>query len=88
MEKKLSWAEISKRFDKQWVELIDYDWPDEDVYPLSGVVRVHALDRADFHRLIAQEPAPDSAIVFVGKVELPKGVIFSPGFRQLVPNSA
>ena len=32
MEKKLTWEEISRRYDKQWVELVDYDWPEEELY--------------------------------------------------------
>ena len=69
MDKKLTWSEISKIHDKEWVELVDYDWPDGTPYPKSGVVRVHASDRKEFYRLMREcQPKPeDSALVFVGQ---------------------
>jgi hypothetical protein len=30
MAEKLSWEEIKKNYDQEWVELVDYDWPEED----------------------------------------------------------
>jgi hypothetical protein len=68
MGNKLSWEEIIKQYDKEWVELVDYDWPDGTPYPRSGSVRVHAPDRKEFYRLMKElEPKPtDSALVFVG----------------------
>ena len=66
MEKKLTWHEIEQLYDKEWVELIDYDWPEEEPYPISGIVRVHAPNRPEFDKLIAVDPPYDSAYVFVG----------------------
>ena len=39
MEKKLTWEEIKKHYNQEWVELVDYDWPDTEPYPRDGVVR-------------------------------------------------
>lgn len=88
MEKKLTWDEIKKLYDKQWVELVDYDWPEEEIYPRAGVVRAHSLDRAEFYNQVGKDAPVDSAIVFIGKVTFPKDVIFSPGMRRVVVNHA
>lgn len=42
MEPKLTWKEIEKRYDKEWVELVDYDWPEGNLNPSEGRVHVHA----------------------------------------------
>ena len=75
MENKLTWEEIKKLYDQEWVELVDYDWPDEDPDPRAGVVRVHAKTREDFDRLTDIDPAKDSAIVFVGELFAPNVVV-------------
>jgi hypothetical protein len=68
MAEKLTWEEIEKLYNQEWVQLVDYDWPDGTPYPKSGFVRTHATDRKDLYRLMkALEPKPDdSALVFVG----------------------
>lgn len=68
MLKKISWEEIRKLYDQEWVELIDYDWPDEESDPRAGVVRVHARTREEFDRLTDIDPPKDSAIAFVGEL--------------------
>ncbi len=88
MEKKLTWEEIRKQYDQQWVELVDYDWPEEDEHPHTGIVRVHSSDRAEFYRLAAIDSPKDSALVFVGKHKPVPGKHFSPGMRRLVPSHA
>ena len=85
---KMTWEEIKKHYDREWVELVDYDWPEEEIYPRSGVVRVHSSDRAEFYRLAAQDSPVDSAFLFVGKQTLPPGTVFSPGMRRIIPNHA
>lgn len=86
--KKMTWDEITKHYDQEWVELIDCDWPEEEINPRSGIIRVHSNDRSDFYKLVAAQPSLDSAIVFVGKAKLPPGVVFSPGMRRLVTEHA
>ena len=88
MTKKLTWEEIKRGYDQEWVELVEYDWPEEDIYPRSGIVRVHARDRAEFYRLVAIDTPRDSALLFVGKQSLPAGQVFSPGLRQVVSDRA
>lgn len=85
---KLTWEEITRQYDQQWVELVDYDWPEEDPDPIAGVVRAHSADRVEFYRLAAKDSPVDSAIVFVGKHNLPKDQIFSPGMRRVVLSHA
>jgi hypothetical protein len=76
MPEKLTWDQIKARYNEEWVELIDYDWPDGTPWPKAGIVRVHAPERREFWRLAnANKPRPkDSAIVFVGPPD-PSGVI-------------
>lgn len=78
MKEKLNWDEIKKNHDQQWVELVDYDWPDGTPYPRSGAVRVHAQDRHEFYRLMSiLEPKPaDSALIFVGSPKLESNKIY------------
>jgi hypothetical protein len=82
MTKKLSWERILAQYDQQWVELIDYDWPDEEPFPRAGTVRVHAASRKEFDRLINVNPPPDSAIVFVGKRKLSSDILWSANAHQ------
>lgn len=81
MPEKLNWEEIQKRFDQEWVELIDYEWDDTKPYPSGGVVRVHASNRKEFDRLILQDPPEDSAFVFVGKRKRPEHVVLNLNVR-------
>lgn len=69
--KKLTWEEITKLYNDEWVELVDYDWPDEDLDPKAGVVRVHAKTREEFDRLTDVNPPKDSAIAYVGDLFAP-----------------
>ena len=84
MAKKLSWADIQSKYDQQWVELIDYDWPLRQAHPNSGIVRVHAANRKDFDRLLLVDSPSDSALIFVGASESPPdGIIPSMNLRRL-----
>ena len=84
METKLTWEQIEKEFNQQWVELVDYDWPDEEPYPRSGVLRTHCGEKKEFYRQCRREPMPnDSAILYVGPPHLPHGVIFSPSLIRV-----
>lgn len=86
MAEKLSWEEIERRYDQQRVELVDYDWPEGDPHPSSGIVRTHSADKKDFYQLCKREPVPDdSAIVFVGFPRIPDGVVFSPSLIRIEP---
>jgi hypothetical protein len=80
--KKLTWDEIKKLYNEEWVELVDYDWPDEDPDPKSGIVRVHAKTREEFDRLTDIDAPEDAAIVFVGELFTPGSL--SNGFRSVV----
>ena len=82
MEKKLTWEEIKRLYDQEWVELVDYDWPDEEIDPRAGVVRVHAKTREEFDRLTDIDPPKHSAIVFVGELFAPEVTV--QGFSSIV----
>jgi len=84
MAEKLSWEEIKRKYDKQWVELVDYDWPDEEVYPRAGIVRIHACSRKEFDDLADVDPPKDSAYIFVGR-RAPKGAaVLTSGYSQVI----
>ncbi len=88
MAEKLSWDEILKRYNQEWVELVDYDWPDEEPDPKSGIVRVHAKTRAEFDRLTDVDPPQDSAYVFVGKPKRSEYTTRGYRYIEIVPNNA
>ena len=66
MNEKLTWNEIEAKYDREWVELVDYDWNETESYPEMGVVRVHSNTRDEFDRLTANNPPENSAYIFVG----------------------
>ena len=74
---KLSWEQIQKMYDKEWVQLVDYDWPDGEPFPKSGIVRTHHPERKQFYHKVSQiTPKPtDSAFIFVGIPLKDPGVI-------------
>ena len=73
--KKLTWQEIEVQYDREWVELIDYDWPDEEANPKAGIVRVHAKTRKEFDELLLIDTPLNSACLYVGET-LPDNVVF------------
>jgi hypothetical protein len=81
---KLSWDEIQKRYDQQWVELVDYEWSEGEANPCGGVVRVHAADRKTFYTLANRSPRPEhSAILFVGQAELPPATVLCSSLMRI-----
>jgi hypothetical protein len=68
MAEKLTWEQIKELYNEEWVELVEYDWPDESPDPTAGVVRVHAKTREEFDRLTDINPPWDAAIVYVGEL--------------------
>ena len=70
---------------KEWVELIDFEWPLSSATPIAGTVRVHAGTRKEFDRLVLIDAPKDSAFIFVGAPEVsPAGVIPSMNLRRCV----
>lgn len=66
------------------MELVDYDWPEEEVDPRSGVVRVHAKTRKEFDELTSIDPPFDSAYVYVGRPHTRSDVLITRGFSRVV----
>ena len=81
MEIKLTWQEIEKQYAQEWVELVDYDWPEGTPYPRAGVVRVHDADRQRFHALVKAQPPAGSALVFAGIPERNEQVVHNNLYR-------
>ena len=68
MTRRLSWNEIEKLYDQEWVELIDYDWPEDEVYPVSGIVKCHGANRHDLFALTkSTSESWNSTVLFVEK---------------------
>ncbi len=84
---KLTWKKIKKQYDQEWVELIDYDWPDTEAYPLSGIVRVHAKTRSEFDDLGDVDPPFDSAYVFVGQPKRNEDAVLTRGYIRIIVDS-
>ena len=78
---KLSWEEIKKLYDQEWVELVDYDWPEGTPLPRAGVVRVHERDRQKFHALVKTQIPAGSALVFVGTPKRGQEIVYNNLFR-------
>lgn len=66
---RLSWQEITSRYFNEWVYLIDYDWAEDEPYPISGVVQIHAKTRHDFNALMLKGPPISGARLFVGPIK-------------------
>lgn len=66
IEEKLTWEEIESRYWHQWVQLIDFDWPDTEPWPTSAVVRVHSADKREFNTLAAKDRPRTTATLYVG----------------------
>jgi len=82
MAAKLTWRQIEKLYNKQWVQLVDYDWPEEEPFPRGGIVRVHAKARRKFDEFILQNPPRDSALVFVGERKGLRNTILSANLHR------
>jgi hypothetical protein len=76
-EQRLSWEEISKQYNQQWVELVDYEWPEGSPFPQVGVVRVHEADRKKFHALVQKQSPSGSALLFVGVPEKNETTVYN-----------
>ncbi len=84
--KKLTWEEILKRYDQEWVQLVDYNWPDGEPYPHDGVVRTHDLNKKEFHKRCREGNVPDdSALIFVGHKKSLDNSIFAPSLIRFEP---
>ena len=80
---KLTWDQICKQYDKEWVHLIDYDWTDGEPWPKSGVVHLHAKTRKDFDDLMMASDPISGARIFVGKIEGSEDLIMMGNFMRV-----
>jgi hypothetical protein len=64
---KIPWSHIREAFAGEWIELVEYSWKGESLYPQAAVVRHHSANRGELIRKIAQSGRVDGAVVlFVG----------------------
>ena len=82
MTERLTWEEIEAQYDRQWVQLVDFDWPEEEALPRAGIVVAHAKTRREFDAIIAEAPQENSALLYVGKREIPPDVVLSANLHQ------
>ena len=80
---RLSWEEICKQYDQEWVHLVDYDWIDGEPYPNSGVVHLHAKARKEFNKLMLESEPISGARLFVGRVKADPNVIMMGNFMRV-----
>ena len=80
---KLTWDQICKQYDKEWVHLIDYDWTDGEPWPKGGVVHLHAKTRKDFDDLMMASDQISGARIFVGKIEGNEDLIMMGNFMRV-----
>lgn len=83
--KTLTWQQIEEKYDQQWIQLIEFDWPEGEVRPRSGCVRIHAQTRREFNRLVLEADGVNAARIYVGKHSLPEGTILSSNIVKIVP---
>ena len=80
---RLSWNEICRQYDQQWVHLIDYDWTEGEPYPKSGIVHLHAKLRENFDGLMMASDPVSGARIFVGKIEGGEDLIMMGNFMRV-----
>ncbi len=68
MKEKLTWEEIEECYWHQWVQLVDFDWPETEPWPLTAVVRVHSPDKREFNKLAAHDRPQSTARLYVGGI--------------------
>lgn len=73
MDELLTWEEIERRFDGQWV-LIDEPELTDELEVIRGRVLYHGPDKSRADALIRQLKLTDVAVLFVGEF-VPEGVI-------------
>lgn len=71
MAEKLSWDQICKEYDGNWVHLVDFDWAEGEPYPNYGSVHIFAKTRKEFNELIKASDRVPGARIYVGKVSEP-----------------
>lgn len=84
-DEKMQWEQISKEYNNQWVQLIEYVWLEGTPFPQAGVVAVHAAERKDFYQKVRnhQPKQTDSAILYVGVPPKDPGVVYN-NFHKVV----
>lgn len=66
---RLTWDQIKQLYPQEWVELVEFDWPEEEPYPRWGVVRSHSPNRAEFSRLLCNFTQPEEIARLFVQVE-------------------
>jgi len=79
---KIPWSHIREAFSGEWVELVDYTWRGESLYPQAASIRQHSPDRAKLLRMIARAGRVEGAVVIFVGAALPPFVISAASTAQ------
>lgn len=72
MTEKLAWNQILKKYDGNWVHLVDFEWDEGEPYPRFGSVHLFAKTRKEFNELIKTSDRIPGARIYVGKIAEPQ----------------
>lgn len=66
MRQRLSWNQVKKLYEGQWVELVDFEWDWNNAYPRWACVGLSADSREE---LLSLSTNDESLILFIGAAE-------------------
>jgi hypothetical protein len=72
-----SWSELNKKFQGEWVELVEFEWSDSAPFPKWARVRHHASTQRELRELISKSTAFEGAAT----------LYINPGGRSVVNHS-
>ena len=72
---KIPWRHIREAFSGEWVELVDYSWKGEALYPHAAIVRNHSSNRTELLSKIARSERVDGAVIIFVGASLPAFVV-------------
>ena len=87
MNEILTWQEIENSYQNQWVQLIDFNWPEGLSRPKSGRVRIHASSRKEFNSLVLAAEPVDAARVYVGSPQMKDSSILRSNLIRMIPQA-
>ncbi len=74
--KRYTWADLNKKFQGEWVELIEFEWSESSAHPRWARVRHHANSQRELQEMIRRSTAFEGAVT-----------LFISGTRTVVDHS-
>lgn len=69
--RRYSWDQITRRFQGEWIELVEFDWDWNSPFPKWARVRHHSTNKRELQELIHGSSAVEDAVtLFVGPLNL------------------